>query len=153
MKKSLVVVVWALVTFLGACKISTPGKIETRAAQTAKKVTVGGKDWKNPVPNTNEALETGAAYFRQYCQACHGADGHRTGVLFADTMSPPVPDLASEDVQDYTDGQLKWVIQNGIRFTGMPGWEGILKDEEMWYMVRYIRNLPVPLDASEAMRK
>jgi hypothetical protein len=57
-------------------------------------------------------------------------------------MSPPVADLGSQDVQKYSDGQLKWIIQNGIRFTGMPGWQGILDDDEMWHVVAYLRHLP-----------
>jgi hypothetical protein len=55
-------------------------------------------------------------------------DGHGTGVPFAGKMSPPVLDLGDNDVQQYKDGQLKWIIENGIRFSGMPGW-GVLEDE------------------------
>ncbi|HEX7288095.1 MAG TPA: cytochrome c, partial [Candidatus Angelobacter sp.] len=55
---------------------------------------------------------------------------------------PPVPDLTSKDVQDYADGQLKWIIENGIGPSGMPGWKGILEDDEMWKIVRFIRHLP-----------
>jgi mono/diheme cytochrome c family protein len=54
-----------------------------------------------------------------------------------------VPDLGTRDIQKYTDGQLKWIIQNGIRMSGMPGWKGLLEDEVMWQMVRYIRHLPL----------
>jgi mono/diheme cytochrome c family protein len=57
-------------------------------------------------------------------------------------MDPPVPDLASKDVQTYSDGQLKWIVQNGIGPSGMPGWNGILDENEMWLVVRYIRHLP-----------
>jgi hypothetical protein len=45
-------------------------------------------------------------------------------------------------VQDYSDGQLKWIIENGIKYSGMPGWKGILEDDEMWNIVHYIRHLP-----------
>jgi S-disulfanyl-L-cysteine oxidoreductase SoxD len=45
-------------------------------------------------------------------------------------------------VQDYTDGQLKWVIDNGIWPSGMPGSEGILSDDEIWSIVVYLRHLP-----------
>ena len=57
-------------------------------------------------------------------------------------MDPPVADLSVKDVQDYSDGQLKWIIENGIKPSGMPGWKGILEDEEMWNIVHYIRHLP-----------
>jgi hypothetical protein len=57
-------------------------------------------------------------------------------------MSPPIPDLGSPDIQKYKDGQLKWIIENGIRMTGMPGWRGLLQDNDMWQLVVYIRHLP-----------
>jgi hypothetical protein len=69
-------------------------------------------------------------------------DGQNTGVPFADAVSPPVPLLSSREVQSYTDGQLKWVIDNGIAPSGMPGSKGILSDEEIWSAVLFIRHLP-----------
>lgn len=72
---------------------------------------------------------------------CHGLDGQNTGVPFAQQMSPPVPDLKSKNVQGYTDGQLHWIIVNGINPSGMPAWKGILEEDEMWKVVRYIRHL------------
>ena len=61
---------------------------------------------------------------------------------FADAMSPPVPLLTSKQVQSYADGQLKWVIDNGIKPSGMPGAKGILTDMEIWSIVVYLRHLP-----------
>ena len=54
----------------------------------------------------------------------------------------PVADLSSPAVQAYTDGQLHWIIENGINPSGMPAWKGILEEDEMWKIVRYIRHLP-----------
>jgi mono/diheme cytochrome c family protein len=130
------------VATLVGCKAASPGKIESMAANEAKRVTIGGKDWKNPSPDTPATFQTGKEHFQHHCQICHGLDGHNTGVPFAANMSPPIPDLSDKKIQDYTDGQLKWIIQNGIRFTGMPSWKGILEDDEMWAIVRYLRMLP-----------
>ncbi len=69
-------------------------------------------------------------------------DGQNTGVPFADSMSPPVPLLSSPEIQSYTDGQLKWVIDNGIEPSGMPASKGILSDDEIWSTVLFIRHLP-----------
>jgi mono/diheme cytochrome c family protein len=74
--------------------------------------------------------------------ACHGLDGQNTGVPFADRMSPPVPSLTGSDVQSYTDGQLKWIIDYGIWPSGMPGSKGVLSDDEIWSIVLYLRHLP-----------
>jgi mono/diheme cytochrome c family protein len=105
-------------------------------------VFVRNKDAKNPLPATSENIAAGKAAFSHYCIACHGLDGQNTGVPFAENMAPPVPSLASADVQSYTDGQLKWVIDSGIFPSGMPASKGILTDEEIWSTVLYIRHLP-----------
>lgn len=68
-------------------------------------------------------------------------DGQNTGVPFADQMSPPVPPLSSKEVQTYMDGQLKWVIDYGIRPSVMPGSKSILTDDEIWSVVEYLHQL------------
>jgi mono/diheme cytochrome c family protein len=131
-----------LLTTIG-CGVSTPGKVETSVMKEIKKtVTIGDKDKKNPIPYSEEAAKEGQEHFGHHCQICHGMDGQNTGVPFADKMSPPVADLATKDVQDYTDGQLHWIVENGIAPSGMPAWKGILDDDEMWKIVHYIRHLP-----------
>jgi mono/diheme cytochrome c family protein len=87
-------------------------------------------------------IADGKEAFGHYCMVCHGLDGQNTGVPFASALSPPVPSLASADVQRFSDGQLKWIIENGISPSGMPASRGILSDEEMWAIVVYIRHLP-----------
>lgn len=132
-----------LAAIFAGCKASEPGNMETSVMKTVKqKVTIGYKDVKNPIAYSPEILQSGQSHFGHHCQVCHGLDGQNTGVPFASKMSPPVPDLKSEDVQGYTDGQLKWIIENGIEPSGMPGWKGILSDDEMWKLVHYIRHLP-----------
>ena len=128
---------------LAGCKANEPGKMEKSVMKEVKhEMTIGGKDDKNPVADTADAVKEGGEHFQHHCQICHGLDGQNTGVPFADKMNPPVADLASKDIQDYADGQLKWIIENGIEPSGMPGWKGILEDDEMWKIVRYIRHLP-----------
>jgi len=127
-----------------SCKATGPGGMESTMATEAKKITIGGKDLKNPVAASPEAVNEGREHFQHHCQICHGNDGHGTGVPFKDKMSPPVVDLGEKSVQDYSDGQLKWILENGIRFTGMPGWHGILDEDEEWKIVHFLRHLPAP---------
>lgn len=125
------------------CKASPPGKLETSVMTRAKRLLfVRNKDQKNPLQLTAENLLAGKTAFSHYCIVCHGLDGQNTGVPFADRMSPPVPKLNSKDVQAYSDGQLKWVIDNGVSPSGMPGSKGILNDDEIWSIVLYLRHLP-----------
>jgi mono/diheme cytochrome c family protein len=120
-----------------------PGALETGMVQGAKHhLLVGNRTQKNPLATTPATLADGKTAFTHYCVACHGMDGQNTGVPFAETMSPRVPSLASPEIQSYTDGQLKWVIDNGIWPSGMPGSRGTLSDEEIWSIVIYLRHLP-----------
>ena len=136
-------VVVPLLIVLHGMKATQPGNFETRMMWTAKHhVFVGDKNQKNPLTTTSAAIADGKEAFSHYCVACHGKDGQNTGVPFADKMSPPVPSLASGEVQSYTDGQLKWVIDNGLWPSGMPGSRGTLSDEEIWSIVIYLRHLP-----------
>ncbi|HEV2322488.1 MAG TPA: c-type cytochrome [Terracidiphilus sp.] len=125
------------------CKAAPPSKAEASLIWGWKHhVSVGEKNQRNPLQATPQTIADGKQAFSYYCAACHGLDAQNTGVPFADRMSPPVPSLASRDVQQYSDGQLRWVIDNGIRPSGMPGSSGILDDEEIWSIVIYIRHLP-----------
>jgi mono/diheme cytochrome c family protein len=130
-------------TGLAGCKANTPGKFETTSITFAKHhIFIGNKYQKNPLPDTPETRADGKEAFSYYCVACHGADGQNTGVPFVDHISPPIPSLASRQVQSYTDGQLKWILDNGIRPSGMPGSKGTLNDDELWSIIVFLRHLP-----------
>lgn len=139
---SLLVPAAALLLLCG-CKVSQPSSVERRTINFAKHhITVRNKSEKNPLAATPENLAAGKEAFGHYCVACHGNDGQNTGVPFAANMSPPLPPLTSPEVQSYTDGQLKWVIDNGLWPSGMPASKGTLSDDEIWSIVVYLRKLP-----------
>ncbi len=75
MRKTFAVTLLLAAVFFSTCKVKSPGKIETATAHKAKQLTIGGKNWKNPVPETREAQELGAHHFQHHCQVCHGLDG------------------------------------------------------------------------------
>jgi len=135
---------------LCGCKVSRPNAVERGVVTFAKHhVTVRNKAAKNPVGLSAENLAAGKEAFGHYCVACHGMDGQNTGVPFADKMSPPLPPLSSPEVQEYSDGQLKWVIDNGIWPSGMPASKDTLSDDEIWSIVLYLRHLPPAGSAGE----
>lgn len=143
MRRLALALVLAFPVILAGCRASSPSKVENSVMTWTKhNVTVRNKSDRNPLPPTAENIAAGKEAFSHYCVACHGMDGQNTGVPFAESMSPPVPSLTSPEVQSYTDGQLKWVIDNGIGPSGMPGSKGILSDEEIWSTVLFIRHLP-----------
>jgi mono/diheme cytochrome c family protein len=141
--RTLVAIAVVCTLALCGCKATPPNKAEKAVATFAKHhITVGNRSEKNPLRAIPATIADGKEAFSHYCTACHGMDGQNTGVPFADQMSPPIPSLASPDVQRYTDGQLKWVIDNGIWPSGMPGSKGTLSDDEIWSIVIFLRNLP-----------
>jgi mono/diheme cytochrome c family protein len=133
----------AALVFLAGCQVRTPGALETRLMQgTKRRLTIGGRSDLNPLPATPDNVKKGQSTFGAYCMVCHGLDGQNTGVPFAEKMSPPVPPLNSSPVQSYSDGQLHWIIQNGVSPSGMPASKDVFRDEEIWQLVLYIRHLP-----------
>jgi cytochrome c len=143
MKLRAVVSFCFLAIFLAGCRVTPPGKWETSIMTRIKhSVTVRGKHARNPLPVSPTTIEDGRVAFSHYCVACHGLDAQNTGVPFADRMSPPVPSLESRTVQSYTDGQLMWILENGVSPSGMPASQGILTEKEMWSIIVFLRNLP-----------
>jgi mono/diheme cytochrome c family protein len=135
--------VTAALLLLAGCKVRPPGSLETTFMQGAKRrLTVGGRSDRNPLHATEANIHAGQSNFGFYCMVCHGLDGQNTGVPFAEKLAPPVPLLSSTPVQSYTDGQLHWIIQNGIFPSGMPASKDVFRDEEIWQLVLYIRHLP-----------
>ena len=133
----------ALMPVLTGCRTTPPSTAEISVAYWTKHhISIGGKRDVNPYKATAETIAEGKDSFTSYCMVCHGLDGQNTGVPFAATVSPPIPSLASPQVQQYTDGQLKWIIKNGIWPSGMPPSDGEFSDREIWEMVLYIRHLP-----------
>ena len=134
----------AAILFLSTgCQVRSPGNFETRVIEGAKRrITIRGRSDTNPIASTPDNIRAGRRNFTSYCMVCHGLDGQNTGVPFAEKMSPPVPPLSSSAVQAYSDGQLHWIIANGVSPSGMPASKDIFGDEEIWQLVLYIRHLP-----------
>ena len=97
----------------------------------------------NPVPDTPEVLAQGRAHWADHCAICHGNDGAGDTQMGKRTY-PPAPDMRQPETQQMTDGELFYIIQNGIRLSGMPAWGGGSghDEEDSWKLVRFIRHLP-----------
>ncbi|BDG02406.1 c-type cytochrome [Anaeromyxobacter oryzae] len=107
------------------------------------------RDQRNPLAASERILTEGRAHFADHCASCHGNDGSGRTDL-GKNLYPRAPDLRAPATQDLTDGELFYVIENGIRFTGMPAWGGAAKPEESWKLVHFVRHLPRLTDAERA---
>jgi len=93
----------------------------------------------NPLEATPLNIAEARDHFADHCAVCHGNDGSGRTPINAG-LYPPAPDMRGPVTQDLTDGEIFYIIKNGIRFTGMPGWGG--EGEENWKLVLFIRHLP-----------
>src|SRR5689334_22484985 len=131
--------------------------MERWAAQQARSMAMpaDAKSKINPIPDTPEAIADGRAHWADHCFSCHANNGSGDTVM-GKNMYPPAPDMRLPATQQLTDGELFYIIQNGIRLTGMPGWgTGSAHDEEdSWKLVHFIRHLPqLSLEEKKAMEK
>ncbi len=120
-----------------------PGALEKKLAGLALDRSVARRAPKasNPLRATPDVLRGGMAHYRQMCVACHGAPGVDASEV-GDGLNPPAPDLTIPKVWRRTDGEIFWIVQNGIRMTGMPAFGPTHKDEEIWKIVAFVRHLP-----------
>jgi mono/diheme cytochrome c family protein len=135
-----------------------PIALEVFIANKLRRLAVPTANWqevKNPVPDTQEVLAEAMAHFADHCASCHGNDGSGQ-IKLGQNLYPKAPDLRDSNTQSLSDGELFYIIHNGIRFTGMPAWGDSKpeEDQESWKLVRFIRHLPVVTpDQLEEMEK
>jgi len=96
---------------------------------------------KNPVAYSSDVWAEGRAHFADHCASCHGNDG-RGDTEIGRNLFPKAPDMRLASTQDKSDGELYWIIENGIRLTGMPAWgNGGTDDVATWKLVHFVRRL------------
>ncbi len=130
--------------------LDTPSAMQISMAEAGKNFLVPGDIAKlnNPVASSPEALDAARRTYNSRCAVCHGNDG-KAGTATGSNTYPPAADLTAARTQGKADGVLYWIIQNGLPHTAMPGWKKVLKDEEIWGLVAYVRQLPKGVPAAE----
>ena len=133
-----------------------PGIVERWAASRARALAlpVGAKEQPNPVANTPEVLAEARAHWADHCAGCHSNDGSGDTEM-GKHMYPPAPDMRQAETQRMTDGELFYIIKNGVRLTGMPAWgSSDHDDQDSWKLVHFIRHLPqLTSEELEEMKK
>ena len=119
-----------------------PGQMESRLADyvTSEWVRRHAGKQTNPFRPTPENLKAGQGDFDEHCASCHGLDGSGENRFEAD-FYPPVAKLTDDDAQNWSDGELYFIIANGIPMTGMPGFGRNHDSKEIWGMILWIRHL------------
>ena len=126
--------------FSARAQPSPPERLVARAARRLA-VPRAGRDARNPISFSPEVWAEARSHFANHCASCHGNDG-RGDTDMGRNLYPKAPDMRLPDTQRLTDGELYWIIQNGVRLTGMPAWgDGSGSDADTWKLVHFVRHL------------
>ena len=124
-----------------------PSFLETVVARTARNLSIPRKARleANPWQATDEVLKEARESYIDRCAVCHGPDGSGQTQV-GGNLYPKVPDLRSPRTQRLTDGEIRYIIRNGVRLTGMPGWAKPHDEQsdDSWKLVLFIRGLGSP---------
>jgi mono/diheme cytochrome c family protein len=143
-----------LVLFGGGIETKTPPtRLEETLARRLRRTGIpkAARALTAPGPATKEVLAKGRAHFADHCAICHANDGSGRTEL-GRNLYPRAPDMRLEATQDLTDGELFYIVENGIRLTGMPGWGDGSEESRRatWHLVAFLRQLP-KLTAAEKL--
>jgi mono/diheme cytochrome c family protein len=135
----------AFVKTTGLSARAEPGPMEIAVARQLRRLAVPGEYARltNPVLRNDESVRNGMEHFADHCASCHANDGSGNTEL-GKGMFPPAPDMRAAATQELSDGALFYIIEHGVRFTGMAAWgTGTREGEESsWHLVNFIRHLP-----------
>jgi len=126
---------------------ATPSGLETRVARAIRSVAIprSEKQRTNPLAASKEAANEGLQHFARYCAMCHANNGTGQKTPIGQGLFPKPPDLRAE-TQQLTDGELFYIIENGVRFSGMPAFGTGVRteagDRQTWELVTFVRKLP-----------
>src|SRR3954468_11919730 len=120
---------------------STPGDLETAAARLVRDFAIpsAARGEENPLAGDDQAIGQGRDEFLGRCATCHGFDG-RGATPIGSNLYPRVPDLRGHATPALTDGELHYIIANGIQLPGMPAMPALNGREEQlsWALVTYL---------------
>ena len=141
-----------LVTVIGAALFihrgiratNQPFALEATVARAVRHYSIprAARNEKNPLDANSRNLQSGRDAFLATCQTCHGHDG--SGLIpVGQSLYPRVPDLRAEQTQNMSDGELHYIIENGVELTGMPAWGNPhqVQNVDGWKLVLHIRSL------------
>jgi mono/diheme cytochrome c family protein len=136
-------VAYWLISARGFSARTSPTKVERVVMRALHRWSVpsSARSAANPVTFTPDVWAESRAHFADHCASCHGNDG-RGDTSMGRNLFPKAPDMHLASTQNKTDGELYWIIENGIRLTGMPAWgKGGQDDVDSWKLVHFIRRL------------
>ena len=145
----------AFLKYRGFRATSSPTRIEALVARAVRNFAIphSARVAKNELDLTPSGLQEARTLYLAHCSSCHGIDGSARTAL-GGKLYPRAPDLRDAKTQDLSDGQLHYIIQNGVQLTGMPAWNGPGPGSGRgpWLLVLFVRSLR-PLTAEQQVHQ
>ncbi len=142
-----------LLRWRGFRATSTPSAFEGVVARSVRDFTIPLRERhrKNPVAGNWTAIQRGREDFLARCASCHGVDA-RGRTPIGSNLYPRVPNLRSSLTQSLTDGEINYIIENGVQLSGMPSMASQHHEStvESWNLVAYIRSLGSPMSTEKS---
>lgn len=133
-----------MVLWQGFRAVKPPSAFETAIARRVRDAAIPWKERRaeNPLAGDAAALQQGRELFLENCATCHGVDGGGVTRIGANQY-PRVPDLRAAPTQELTDGEIHFIIVNGVRYTGMPAMDNVHRasKEDGWKLVLVVRSM------------
>src|ERR1700731_2953044 len=120
-----------------------PSAVESVVSRAVRDLGIpsSARDEKNPFTPTEEGLQEARELFTNHCAGCHGKDGNAQSEIGQD-LYPKAPDLRTPPTQNLSDGEIHYIIKNGVRLTGMPALGNPHAGEDnntAWKIVLFVR--------------
>ena len=158
--KNLRIFLWVLLTLIAAAAVfgtsllrrgisarKEPSALETRMARAVRHMAIPKIDREEENPwatvATPEVMKDAREHFADHCAQCHANDGSGKTEM-GQYLYPRAPDMRLSATQNLSDGELYYIIRNGVMLTGMPAWgePHLVQDDDSWQLVLFIRHLP-----------
>jgi len=141
---------------MGLSSRSEPPALEVKLARSARHLMIpaAARRATNPLPPAPELHARALRHWADHCASCHG-NGGKGDTSMGRNLYPRAPDMTLAPTQQLSDGELFWIIENGVKLTGMPAWgsPAAEDDAETWELVHFIRRLPSLTEAEIAEMK
>jgi mono/diheme cytochrome c family protein len=120
---------------------AAPPRLEDRVATQALEASIQRHAPRvtNPLPPSDQNLIDGLKVYYVNCSLCHGGLDRKPSLL-AKKLYPPPPNLIS-DPPNVPEWQIFFTVRTGIRYTGMPAWDGVIPDQDMWKVTAFLSHL------------
>jgi thiosulfate dehydrogenase len=93
-----------------------------------------------PIAADDTAYAAGAQIYKEHCAVCHGLPGQPQTAIAKGMFPKPPKLMEGTGVTDDPAGETYWKVSNGIRLTGMPGFEKSLSTTQMWQVSLLLAN-------------